>query len=132
MILDDPTTWNVIVTDDDVDSARIIEMTCTYNGARVRVAANGNECLALFVQERPNVIFLDFQMPGMSGPVVLKAIRELPGTEAFIAIAVTANAFAGTQEVALEAGFDAYYSKPISPMRLIENVRTLINKGTAS
>lgn len=132
MIIDDPATWNVIVTDDDIDSARIIEMTCSFNGARVRMAANGKECLALFSQERPNLIFLDFQMPDMSGPVVLKAIRELPGSEAFLAIAVTANALSGAQETALEAGFDAYFSKPISPIRLIENVKMLINKGTKS
>jgi CheY-like chemotaxis protein len=128
----DPAKWNILVTDDDPFSAQIIEMTCSFHGARVRTASTGEECLDLYTKDKPNIVFLDIQMPGMDGPTLLKAIRDKPDAAGLIAIAVTANVYVDNESLGLEHGFDAYFPKPISPISLIDNVKTVISKRRIS
>ena len=122
----DPSTWNIVVTDDDPDSIRVVECILGFFGARVRTAECGSACLDLIRQERPTFLLLDIQMPQMSGWDVLSAIRQDVWLSDLPVIAMTAHAMIGDRERVLEAGFNAYLPKPINPMTFVDEVRCFL------
>ncbi len=65
-------------------------------------------------------------MPKMSGWEVLKHIRENPALKDVIVIALTAHAMHGDRERILAAGFDGYFSKPISPLTFVKDVNAIL------
>lgn len=123
-----PATWNVMVIDNEPDSIRIIEMVCRHHGAKVRSALSGSDGLACIAQEMPGILFLDIQMPVMTGWDVLKVIRGNPDWSEMIVIAMTAHAMGGDRERILGVGFDGYFPKPVSPLSLIRSVQTILEE----
>jgi|SRR5579859_1032651 len=124
--LTQPATWNVIITDDEPDSIGVVQFVFKFQKARVRTASSGPECVALLGQELPDVLFLDLQMPHMSGWDVLKQIRSDPRMQSVVVIAMTAHAMQGDRERIMSAGFDGYFPKPLSPMSLVADVTKIL------
>ena len=78
------------------------------------LACNGREAVEQALTERYDVILMDIQMPEMDGLEATRAIRERrPADEQPLIVALTANAMKGDRERYLQAGMDAYLSKPI-------------------
>jgi CheY-like chemotaxis protein len=127
----DPSTWNIVVTDDDPDSIEVAQCILGFFGARVRAAACGAACLDLIRQERPTFLILDIQMPHMSGWDVLREIRQDVWLSDLPVMAVTAHAMIGDRERVLDAGFDAYVPKPINPLTFIDEVRCFLETSQA-
>jgi two-component system cell cycle response regulator len=127
----DLSNWNILIVDDELDNIGVIEYVLNFHGAVYKTAASGLVCLELLEHERPTFILLDIQMPIMSGWEVLKAIRTSPVYFDIPVIAVTAHAMVGDKQRALDAGFDGYITKPISPLTFIEEIETiLMNRQT--
>jgi CheY-like chemotaxis protein len=124
----DPATWNVVICDDEVDSIGVIEFVCNYYGTKTRTAEGGVRCLELLREATADILFLDIQMPDLSGWEVLNKIRADPALKGIVVIAVTAKAMANDRERALNAGFDAYFPKPISPATMIQDVIDILKK----
>ncbi len=122
-MITDPSTWNIVVTDDDPDSIRVVECILGFFGARVRAAEGGAACLDLIRQERPTFLLLDIQMPYMSGWEVIREIRQDVWLNDLPVFAMTAHAMIGDRERVLDAGFNAYFPKPISPLTFVDEVR---------
>ncbi len=128
----DPSTWKVVIADDDDDSVGVAEYVLSFYGAQVRTARNGDVCLEMLRQECPTFLLLDIQMPVKSGWMVVKEIREDKALKDLLVIAMTAHAMAGDRERILSAGFDAYFSKPISPLSLIDDIKRSIQAKAES
>jgi CheY-like chemotaxis protein len=124
--MSDPSTWNVLVVDDEPDNIGVVEYILLFHNAKVRIANSGLACLESLKQERPTVVLLDIQMPLMSGWDVLKEIRNDENLRDLTVIALTAHAMAGDREKALAAGFDGYISKPISPLSFVDDVKAIV------
>jgi CheY-like chemotaxis protein len=122
----DPSMWNIVVTDDDPDTIRVVECVLAFFGARVRAAECGSVCLDLIRQERPTFLLLDIQMPLMSGWDVLEKIRKDDSLKDLLVIALTAHAMAGDRERVLEGGFNAYLPKPINPLTFVSEVKACL------
>jgi CheY-like chemotaxis protein len=125
--MSDPATWNVLIVDDEPDSVGVVEHIFVFHKARVRTASTGVACMDLLRQEVPNILFLDIQMPKLSGWEVLKQIREDTALKDITVIALTAHAMHGDRERILAAGFDGYFSKPISPLTFVKDVSTILD-----
>ena len=124
--MSDLSTWNVLIVDDEPDSIGVVEHIFVFHQARVRTATSGPACLELLKQERPTILFLDIQMPKMSGWEVLKQIRQDVSLKDTVVIALTAHAMYGDKERILDAGFDGYFSKPISPLTFVKDVSAIL------
>jgi two-component system, cell cycle response regulator DivK len=85
--------------------------------------SNGEEALAHFSQDQPDLIVLDIWLPGMDGVQVLQHVRRIPKLRGTPVIALTAHAMSGDREKYLAAGFDEYIAKPI--VDIPEFVRTI-------
>jgi DNA-binding response OmpR family regulator len=103
---------HVLVVDDDPDIRALLETWLTKAGHKVRTAAAGEDALARVRQQVPDLVFLDFSMPGMDG---LDVLKELRGQALDTAIVMT-TAF-GSEQVAVEAlrhEVDDYLVKPFT------------------
>ena len=124
--MSEPSSWNVLVVDDEPDNIGVVEYILLFHNAKVRIANSGQACLEILRQERPSFLLLDIQMPIMSGWDVLKEIRNDEKLRDLTVIAFTAHAMAGDREKALAAGFDGYITKPISPLSFVDDVKAIV------
>ena len=69
----------ILIIDDEISVAEVVEAILTDAGHEVVTASNGRQGLERAKEKRPNLVLLDFMMPIMSGPSMLKALREEPG-----------------------------------------------------
>ncbi len=102
----------LLIVDDDVGTATVLAMTMSQYGHSVEVAHNGVDALAAAERFRPDVVFLDLVMPGMSGFEVVRAMRALPGLSRVVIAALTGWNDRGTKVAVVEAGFDRHLVKP--------------------
>lgn len=114
---DAPNRLHILVVDDDSVGRLTLTRLLSKTGHDVISAENGREALKYVQEQDVDLIFMDIQMPVMDGVEATKKIRE---DEAFAAkahipiIALTAYAMAGDKERFLNAGMDAYLSKPLA------------------
>lgn len=117
----------LVVDDNDVNrfvAAHVLEA----RGFTVIQASDGAEAVRLTFEQRPGVVVLDIQMPGMSGLEVLAQIRAAddPAVAATPVIAATALAMAEDRQRCLAAGADRFLARPFSMQDLVEQVRALM------
>ncbi|MFM8322174.1 MAG: response regulator [Chloroflexota bacterium] len=100
-------------------------------GYQVQVVMTGEDALLKLPEIRPQLLLMDIQMPGMDGLEAMRRIRA--GQEADLAgipiVAVTARAMPGDRELCLQAGANAYLSKPVDLPRLLTVIQELLPGG---
>ena len=111
----------ILLAEDNVVNQRLSIRLLEKKGHTVAVAGNGNEAISLLASQRFDLILMDVQMPEMDGLEATAVIREKEGgTGSHIPIiALTAHAMTGDRERCLEAGMDAYVTKPVQPDSLL-------------
>jgi len=103
----------MVVVDDSRDAADSLALLLGVGGHDVQVAYNGPDALAVVAQHRPNVVFCDLGMQGMSGHEVASALRADPRHATAMLVAVTGWGTDADKSRAQEAGFDFHLVKPV-------------------
>jgi DNA-binding response OmpR family regulator len=117
----------VLVVDDDAAIRHLIAINLELEGFEVSQAADGQECLEVAAAEHPKVVVLDVAMPRLDGLAATVALKQRdPGIKVVI---VSARAQQADVRKGLEAGADAYITKPFEPEALIRTVRDLANQA---
>ncbi|EJN08685.1 ATP-binding protein [Herbaspirillum sp. YR522] len=111
---------DILIVDDNVDSAEMLSMLMDYHGHAARIAASGRQALEIAAASRPDVVFLDIGLPDMSGYEVAAALRKIPGLDHARFVALTGRGAETDKASALAAGFDHHVTKPASLERLLE------------
>lgn len=117
----------VLVVDDNRDSADSMTLVVDMLGHAARAAYDGKEALRLFDERRPDVVLLDLSMPGLTGFDVIRGIRERVGADGGTHVIVAAMTGLGSDEDIARtraAGFDAHLVKPVD-LNEVEKVLTL-------
>ncbi len=124
----------VLVAEDNEINQQVALEFLQRRGHRVSIVANGLEALAALAAERFDVVLMDLQMPEMDGFKATVTIREKEKTtgERIPIIAMTGYAMKRDRQRCLEAGMDAYISKPIRSRELYEVVESLNAASTTS
>jgi PAS domain S-box-containing protein len=104
----------VLVVDDNADAAGSLVELLRLLGHSTRVAYDGPQGYRAAEEFRPDLVFLDIGLPGMSGHEVARAIRRTPGLERVVLIALTGWGAASDLTQSQEAGFDQHLTKPVS------------------
>jgi CheY-like chemotaxis protein len=119
----------VLYIEDNFHNRRIVRKILRSQGYTVLEAEDGITGLEMVKQEKPPLILLDINLPGMDGLEVLARIRENDELQETPVIALTASAMRGDRERFLAAGCDDYLSKPIRALDLIKKVGELYDSN---
>ncbi|MDO9356157.1 MAG: response regulator [Solirubrobacteraceae bacterium] len=120
----------ILIADDEDALRALVRVTLDTGRFEILEAANGVEALALAREHKPDLVFLDWAMPGLSGLEVCKRLRADDLTRDLMIVMLTARAQEFDRAAALDVGVDAYITKPFSPLRLLDAVRDKL--GAAS
>ncbi len=104
----------ILLADDNLRSRELMREILETSGHHVMEAVNGRDALDLVHLDRPDLVFLDLQMPVMDGFRVIQELRNDIRFRRLPVVAVTASAMLGDRERAIAAGFDSYIAKPIN------------------
>ena len=107
---------------------RLIEMILRVGEYTLLKAADGPEALDIATKEHPDLIIMDIQLPKISGLEVTKRLRQMAEFSDVPIIAVTAYAMKGDRERFVEAGCNAYISKPINMRELSQMIAEMLQK----
>ncbi len=121
------TKSTVLVVDDEPINIQLLQRKLEWDGITVLTATNGEACLEVAKEERPDLILLDVMMPGMDGFAVCAKLREDKRTKAIPVIFVTAHNSKKGKLEGLEAGAVDYITKPIDLDETIARVRTQLS-----
>lgn len=113
----------VLIADDEAALRSLVRVTLDTGRFRILEAVDGVEALDMAREHKPDLIFLDWAMPGLSGIEVCRQLRADPATRNLTVVMLTARAQDFDRDAALAVGVDAYVTKPFSPLRLLDAVR---------
>jgi CheY-like chemotaxis protein len=116
----------ILIVDDESHMRRLLQFTLAKTGARLLLAANGEEALQLAAKERLNLVVVDFVMPGLDGFATLRELRTDPRHAQLPAIMLTSRGQTELREVAQGVGVDVFLTKPFSPLELSQHVQRLL------
>jgi two-component system KDP operon response regulator KdpE len=119
----------ILVVDDEPQITRVLRTALQSSRQEVWVAKNGEEALAMFLKEQPELVITDLAMPGMDGIELTKELRE----RSQVPIIVLSVRGQDTVKVsALDAGADDYITKPFSIQELMARVRVQVRRLAAT
>jgi len=118
-----------ILVADDHDHLRLL-VSKTLGGPDYRIveARDGDEAYALAVSESPDLLLLDWMMPGRSGIQVVEALRRDLGMSDVPVVMLTARAQNADRNRAVTVGVHAYLVEPFSPIELMETVEKILGE----
>lgn len=117
----------ILLVEDEIRNVFVLDSLLEPNGVQLTVANNGQEALNELKKDKNfDIILMDVMMPIMNGYEAIKHIRSNPETSHLKIIAVTAKAMKGDKEKCIEAGADAYLSKPIEIEDLYAKMKKMI------
>ena len=121
----------MLVVEDEAALATLLRYNLEKQGFRVDEAADGQEALLRIAEGRPNLVLLDWMLPGISGIEVCRQIRSRPTTRDLSVIMLTARSEDQDAVRGLNTGADDYITKPFSMEALFARMRALLRRSRA-
>jgi CheY-like chemotaxis protein len=116
-------TKRVLIVEDNFDNRAIYSVLLQHAGYDVLQAPDGEEGVRLAARDHPDVILMDLSMPVLDGWEALKRLKSDPATASIPVFALSAHVlFEGDFDRALEAGFAGYFTKPVEPKRVLQEL----------
>jgi two-component system, cell cycle response regulator DivK len=118
----------VLVVEDDSKSRKLVRDLLTFKGYEIIEAETGEEGVGLAQERRPSLILMDIRLPGIDGIQALGRLRADLSTRQIPVLAMTASVMSGDRQRVLDAGFDAFQSKPIKTKDFVAAVEQLLER----
>jgi two-component system KDP operon response regulator KdpE len=118
---------SILVVDDDPQIRRVLRTALIEHGYEATDARNGEEAIERLREEKPALIILDMNMPGMNG---IETCRTIRSTSTVPIIILTVRDSEADKIEALDAGADDYVTKPFSSPELLARVRAALRRST--
>ena len=119
----------IFVVEDSPTIASVVKYFLELEGFEVLVAKDGKSGLEVARRDQPHVIVTDYNMPGMDGMAMVKALRADAATRGMAVLMLTSEDSVEKETQALEAGGDDYILKPVEPRRLAARVRSVLARS---
>jgi len=117
----------ILVVDDDPQIRRVLRTALIEHGYEATDARNGEEAIERLREEKPSLVILDMNMPGMNG---LETCRTIRSTSNIPIIMLTVRDSEADKIAALDAGADDYVTKPFSSPELLARIRAALRRAT--
>ena len=120
----------ILVVEDHPTMRDAMRLVLEGEGFAIDEASDGDMALQMVRADPPDLVFLDLNIPGVSGTDVLRALKGDPATAAVSVIIVTATGEEGRERV-IRLGADEYFTKPFSPLALLGTVERVLERRTS-
>jgi CheY-like chemotaxis protein len=121
----------ILIVEDHPTMRDAMRLVLEEDGHDVEDASDGESGLAAVRAHLPDVVLLDLNIPALSGPEVLEALKEDPATKDVLVVVVTATGEEGRAR-SIAAGADGYITKPFSPLALLRTVERALRGSSTS
>ncbi len=118
----------VLVVEDEPAIAELIALHLRHEGHLPRIAISGTDAQSALLEQLPDLVVLDWMLPGEPGTALLARWRQDPRTKSLPVIMLTARAQEADKIKGLDSGADDYLTKPFSPAELMARVRALLRR----
>lgn len=112
------TDHKILVVDDNAVNLKVTRALLVKSGFRVDTATSGEAALEHIQNDKPDLVLMDLQMPGMDGLETTQVLRSNPSTADLVIVGLTANVSLEDQQACMDAGMNDYLTKPISLPKL--------------
>lgn len=119
--------WKLLVIEDDPDGQELVGRMLGHYQILYEVAANAEEAWTRLNESHYTAAIVDLALPGADGWTLLNAIRNNPTTAHLPCVAITAYHSAEVAFKALEAGFQAYFPKPLETSSFVRNLEHILS-----
>lgn len=119
----------LLVVEDEAAIREMLEFTLVRAGFRVIEAADAREAGERLAEEKPDLVLLDWMLPGISGVEFAKRLRRDEATRDLPVIMLTARGEEESKLRGYEAGIDDYVTKPFSNQELIARIRAVLRRS---
>ena len=119
---------DILVVEDEPAILELIKVNLVAAGYAVREAADAEAANALMREQLPDLVLLDWMLPGQSGLAFARSLRANPRTRELPVIMVTARADEADRVAGLEAWVDDYVTKPFSPRELKARIKSVLRR----
>lgn len=117
----------ILIIEDNTQNMYMLTYLLESENYHVLQAFSGPEGIETAKSQKPDIILLDIQLPGMDGYTVAVKLREIEELKYTPIIAVTSYAMPGDKEKVMESGATGYIEKPINPDTFISQMKSFIN-----
>ncbi|MCG7599683.1 phosphate regulon transcriptional regulator PhoB [Halomonas sp. McH1-25] len=124
------TSKTVLIVDDEASIREMIAVALEMADYRVLEADNAQAAHAIVVDEKPDLLLLDWMMPGTSGIELARRLKREETTAELPIIMLTAKGEEDNKIQGLEAGADDYITKPFSPRELVARLKAVLRRTT--
>ena len=122
--------YKLLIADDETHIRNLLEQTLEEledEGVQLLFAKHGAEALELIQDEKPQLAFLDFNMPKMNGVAVCKAVKADPNLQSVYIVLLTGKGQETDRQEGLDAGADRYLTKPFDPTQVLSLAEEILN-----
>ena len=118
----------ILIVEDNEKNRRLVRDVLQFKGYRTLDAETGEEGVAKAKEHKPDLILMDYQMPGIDGIEAFRQIRGDSSTAHIPIVAVTASAMPEDALKMKQAGFDGFQTKPINLKEFMQAVTDVLSK----
>ena len=122
---------NILIVEDNEKNRKLLRDILQHLGHATLEAATGHEGVRLALQDVPDLILMDIQLPDIDGITALREIRKDASLDAMPVLAVSASVMPDEQQKIVASGFDAFITKPINLKQFVETVQRFLQNGRA-
>ena len=117
----------ILVVEDNELNMKLVRGLIKIGKYRMLEAIDAESGIQLIREQRPDLVLMDIQLPGMDGLSASKIIKEDPSVKDIPIVALTSYAMQGDEEKALEAGCTGYIAKPIDTRKFLKTISQYLN-----
>lgn len=116
----------VMIVDDDLTTAKLVQMLLEMDGFQVTISARGGDVIPLATQFQPDLFLMDYHLTDMDGVTVLRDLRGGAAGGAFVNTPVVVASGLDVEDEVMDAGANIFLVKPFEPSELIDLFNRLI------
>ena len=119
----------ILVVEDNEQSRKLVRDVLKFKGYEIIEAETGEDGVRLAQERRPSLVLMDIRLPGMDGIEALGRLRAEANTRSIPVLAMTASVMNEHRQRIMDAGFDAFQSKPINVKEFMAAVEQLLDRA---
>jgi two-component system, cell cycle response regulator DivK len=121
----------ILIVEDNEKNRKLARDVLQFKGYRTIEAETGEDGVTLALEQKPDLILMDYQLPGIDGIEAFRRIRGAASTAHIPIVAVTASAMPEEAKKMKEAGFDGFQTKPLNVKAFVQAVAEVFTGKTA-